>query len=120
MKGTLPMLGHNDRGSFYETRSRCSLHTTPAYAKVLNRAILVLGLVLASAASRADQYRAIAITGDRVPEGNGFFDDFLFSPVLNSAGQIAFNARLKTGGSADDSGIYLFNGTSLVNRVREN
>jgi hypothetical protein len=63
---------------------------------------------------------------DLVPEGNGRFDGFdgfpERLPSLNASGQVAFYANLKntSGASADNSGIYLHNGTSLVNRVREN
>jgi hypothetical protein len=59
-----------------------------------------------------------------VPEGNGLFSSFAFvgNPEINASGQIAFMASLKntSGGTADDSGIYLHNGTTLVNRAREN
>lgn len=56
-----------------------------------------------------------------VPEGNGSFSS-LGSPILNSAGQVAFSADLKStsGGTLDDSGIYLHNGTGVVNLAREN
>src|SRR5207247_2241812 len=67
------------------------------------------------------QTTTIALTDQAVPEGNGQFSAF-GDPVLNAAGRVAFRADLNnTGGSAaDDSGIYLYDGTSLVNRVREN
>jgi hypothetical protein len=58
---------------------------------------------------------------DAVPEGNGLFS-LLFNPSINAVGQVAFEASLRStsGGSSDDSGLYLHTGTSLINLVREN
>jgi hypothetical protein len=57
-----------------------------------------------------------------VPEGNGLFDGFGFGTAVNTAGEIAFGAVLKntSGGTADDSGLYLHNGSTLTNLVRKN
>ncbi|MBA3484575.1 MAG: hypothetical protein H0T51_22455 [Pirellulales bacterium] len=67
----------------------------------------------------------VARTNALVPEGNGRFRDFEFPlPVisLNAAGQVAFHAVLSSTAApgVDDSGLYLHNGASIVNRVREN
>jgi hypothetical protein len=59
--------------------------------------------------------------GEAVPEGNGQFDDFpSFFQGYNNSDQVAFQATLRntSGGSNDNTGIYLHNGTSLVNLAR--
>lgn len=63
----------------------------------------------------------IARENATVPEGNGKFATF-GNPVVNSNGQVAFQATLRNtnGGSNNDSGIYLHNGSALVNIAREN
>jgi hypothetical protein len=63
----------------------------------------------------------IALSDAAVPEGNGQFDLFA-EPLLNASGQVAVLALLKNtaGGSTDNFGIYLYNGTTLLNRARQN
>jgi hypothetical protein len=63
-----------------------------------------------------------------LPEGNGRFSQFDDSSelaegvVLAGNGHVAFHADLRNtpGGSNDNEGIYLFNGTSLAKSAREN
>lgn len=63
----------------------------------------------------------VAREGQAAPDSNGAFSSFE-DPALNSSGQIAFLATLTgtAGGSADDSGLYLFDDTlGLIRVARE-
>jgi hypothetical protein len=64
----------------------------------------------------------LARAGGDVPEGNGQFASFPSSALVNSSGNVAFSAALRntSGSSIDNSGVYLHNGTALVNIAREN
>jgi hypothetical protein len=85
---------------------------------VLATAILAATVYAGSATA---QTRTIVLSDDFVPEGNGQFNLFE-NPVINNTGQIAFNATLKNtiGGAVNDTGVYLYNGSTLLNRAREN
>ena len=63
----------------------------------------------------------VARENANVPEGNGKFSGF-GNLALNSAGQVAFQASLRdtSGAPNDDTGIYLHNGSALLNIAREN
>jgi len=59
---------------------------------------------------------------DLAPDGNGRFSNVDQIPVLNDAGQVAFDARLSNtaGGTTDDAGIFLFDDTlGLIQVARE-
>ena len=94
----------------------------------LHWAVRVVAVVVAAMSiGRADAaIKPIVVTNIATPEGNGKFLIFSVTnataPVLNNAGQVAFWASLQTtsGGTLDDTGIYLFDGTALKNVVREN
>ena len=55
------------------------------------------------------------------PEGNGLFAGFPATAMVNSAGQVAFAASLRntSGGTIDNDGIYLHNGTVIEKLARE-
>ena len=76
------------------------------------------GIYLHNGTSLVNLVRA----GANAPEGNGLFLNISSSAQVNSAGQVAFHADLRntSGSSIDNSGVYLHNGTALVNIVREN
>ena len=66
----------------------------------------------------------IARRNDLAPDGNGVFGGFFFQsggPVLSASGKVAFPVVLSgtSGGTTDENGIYMFNGTSLVKVARE-
>ena len=63
----------------------------------------------------------IARKGQTVPGGNGTYSSFLTSSVLNDAGQVAFLAPLTgtSGGSADNSGLFLGSGGTVAQIARE-
>ena len=58
---------------------------------------------------------------DLVPDGDGRFSSFGSSVALNDVGVVALNASLRetSGGSSIDSGIYLGDGTDLIEVIRE-
>ncbi|TWU22760.1 DUF7453 family protein [Bythopirellula polymerisocia] len=61
--------------------------------------------------------------GQTAPDGNGsfaLFNSLLGSPALNDAGQVAFLSSLNdtTGGTADNTGIFRGDGTTLVQLAR--
>ena len=58
-------------------------------------------------------------TGTPVPEGDGELDGFS-EPSMNDAGPVAFASRLRntSGGADDDEGLYLYDGSSVINLVR--
>ena len=73
------------------------------------------------------------MTTTSFPAGIGQFDSLCYfggyyqnigdNLLLNAAGQVAFqanNLRNTVGGTADNSGIYLFNGTTLASVARTN
>ena len=69
--------------------------------------------------------KKVARENEAVPEGNGAFSSFGQNgqyAALNRAGQVAFTATLKntSAGSLNDGGVYLHNGSALVNIAREN
>ena len=55
------------------------------------------------------------------PEGNGVYSGFS-TPLINAAGQIGFGATHRTTSSPpfDTSGLYMHNGTTIVNVARDN
>ncbi len=60
--------------------------------------------------------------GDAAPDADGTFsDNFNTSPGINESSQIAFRAQLNgtSSGSANDTGIFLYSGSSLTQVVRE-
>ena len=61
--------------------------------------------------------------GDPAPDGNGTFDDFDLNGgiYLNEDGQVAFAATLAntSGGTDDDIGIFLVDGSTVIQLVRE-
>ena len=62
----------------------------------------------------------LAREGEAVPGGDGVFD-FLGTPVLNAAGQVAFTASLEDtagGWFVDDEALYLHDGTALNELAR--
>ncbi|MEL7237915.1 MAG: choice-of-anchor tandem repeat NxxGxxAF-containing protein, partial [Planctomycetota bacterium] len=61
----------------------------------------------------------VADTTTVAPDGNGFFAEF-GSPILNDAGQVAFEGCLTgtAGGDSDTSGIFLGDGSALTQVVR--
>ncbi|MEM1027818.1 MAG: choice-of-anchor tandem repeat NxxGxxAF-containing protein, partial [Planctomycetota bacterium] len=63
----------------------------------------------------------IAREGQAVPGGNGTFSSLFIVPQFNQSGQVAFLANLSgtTGGTTDNSAVYLFNGGGLTQVVRE-
>lgn len=62
----------------------------------------------------------MALTGDEVPGGNGNFDSFT-SFSLNDIGQVAFRAVISgaTGGDAQDSGVFIAQGDTFSEVIRE-
>jgi len=62
----------------------------------------------------------IARKGQVAPDGNGTFSTF-YSPALNNAGQVAFEAFFigTSGGTTDDEGLYLGDGLQLVRVARK-
>ena len=67
----------------------------------------------------------IARENDPAPDGNGVFSGFFFvsgGPVMGALGKVAFPVVMSgtSGGTTDDNGIYMFDGTSLVKVAREN
>ncbi|MGD9637364.1 MAG: choice-of-anchor tandem repeat NxxGxxAF-containing protein, partial [Pirellulales bacterium] len=91
-------------------------------AELINTSLGVnnnLGLYLYNGSSLVK----LARENDAVPEGNGLFDDFMdFNQGFDDGDLVAFHATLRntSGGSNDNSGIYLHNGTALVKLAREN
>jgi hypothetical protein len=63
----------------------------------------------------------VAREGQTAPDGNGRFSTFVDSSSLTESRQLAFLASLSgtTGGSADDSGIFRTNSTSMLQIVRK-
>jgi hypothetical protein len=74
----------------------------------------------------------VVATDDPVPDGNGEFQGFYLGPedtglsshggpILNDAGHLTFSAYLKntSGGSSDDSGLFLWDGSAITQLVRE-
>jgi hypothetical protein len=90
---------------------------------------VLLGL-LVSAAAPAQQTDVIAVSGDPAPDGNGVISNFIADssstgggngPALNGAGQVTFPALLSgtSGGETDDSGLFFYDGSHLVQLARE-
>ena len=94
-------------------------------ARSAARVVAVLATLLLIGSADA-AITPLAITNIATPEGNGKFLIFSVSnataPVLNNAGQVAFWASLSatSGGTNDDTGIYMYDGAALKNIVREN
>lgn len=70
---------------------------------------------------RSDQPNSVvqlAGAGDLAPDGNGSFANFS-DPALNQAGQVAFFATVRdtTGGSTDNNGLYLGDGTADILQI---
>jgi hypothetical protein len=63
----------------------------------------------------------IAVTSDPAPGGNGTFSDVSGAQILSRTGYLAFRGGLTgtSGGSNDNSGIFVGNGSSLLTVVRE-
>jgi hypothetical protein len=62
----------------------------------------------------------LARTSQAAPDGNGQFS-WLYEPAINASGQAGFYADLTntSGGSADDAGIYLADGTRIAQVARD-
>lgn len=71
-------------------------------------------------AAVVESIRVVAVTGDPAPDGNGYLRRNFSAPVINEAGQVAFSVVLEgtSGGSEDDSGIYRFDPTGLMQIAR--
>ncbi|MGA9343047.1 MAG: choice-of-anchor tandem repeat NxxGxxAF-containing protein [Rhodanobacteraceae bacterium] len=93
--------------------------------------LLLLGVILmASTPMRAQQTHVVVVSGDAAPDGNGVIANLIadsspgdtgHGPALNNAGQAVTPALLNgtSGGDADDSGLFLYDGTRLVQLARE-
>jgi len=70
--------------------------------------------------ARDEEITKIARTDEPVPGGNGVLRT-LYQPVINPAGQVAFQAWLRdtTGGFDDDVALYVSNGLGLVEVARK-
>lgn len=62
-----------------------------------------------------------AIEGQNAPDGNGVFSGFDGNPVINNAGQVGFTGFLTNTEDPpnDDRGIFISDGTSIVQIARE-
>ncbi len=79
-------------------------------------------LTLCVSAPAQTTTQVIAVSGDAAPDGNGTIGSiFLLGPAFNDAGQAVFFSALTgtSGGSSDDTGIFLGNGTTLSQIARE-
>ncbi len=81
---------------------------------------LLAVLVVAPQAIAQGASQLIAVSGEAAPDGNGTFD-FLTTPLLNNAGQVAFQVKLMgtSGGANDDRVIYRGDGATLTQIARE-